>query len=173
MYLGLYLDDQPNFAIFRFVRVLRLIRILRAFRLLSGLSGVKRQLITLVLTLLSLIFLASGIVHLMENDVRQQYYLDCNYLVAAYNETCQHATYSDGGECWLPSCHANNLTYFNTEPYDYTVDDPNYCDCQANSCSATYARRDPIGLLISIYIFVQLLLTSLLILFREAFCRYL
>ena len=90
-------NGQANLSIFRFVRILRLIRILRAFRMLRGLSGVKRQLITLVLTLLSLIFLASGIVHLMENDIRQQLYLDCNYV-----------SESTG---WLPSCKQDTPTY--------------------------------------------------------------
>ena len=63
VYITLAATDTKNlkFSIFRFLRILRLIRILRAFRLLKGLSGVKRQLITLILTVLSLIFLAAGI----------------------------------------------------------------------------------------------------------------
>ena len=117
---------QTNLSIFRFVRILRLIRILRAFRMLRGLSGVKRQLITLVLTLLSLIFLASGIVHLMENDIRQQLYLDCNFV----NENTG----------WLPSCVEDKETYQYTDP-----NLPTYCDCAASSCVSAFARNDARG----------------------------
>ena len=83
--------------------------------MLRGLSGVKRQLITLVLTLLSLIFLASGIVHLMENDVAQQLLLDCNYV----NQNTD----------WKPSCRVDTIA----------ADD---CDCQENRCHEAYARND-------------------------------
>jgi len=113
-------SGQANLSIFRFVRILRLIRILRAFRMLRGLSGVKKQLITLVLTLLSLIFLASGIVHLMENDIRQQLYLDCNF-VSELTE-------------WLPSCEIDKKTYYDAD-----------CDCASSSCVPAFARNDARG----------------------------
>lgn len=41
------------------------------FKLLNGLTGVQRQLVQLSLTLSSLIFMAAGIVHMMENDLKQ------------------------------------------------------------------------------------------------------
>ena len=93
VFIGLALQDtgNANLAIFRFVRILRLARILRSFRLLGGLSGVRRQIITLVLTLMSLIFLAAGIMQLMENDVKMSTFdYECKYVSAKTN--------------WLPSC---------------------------------------------------------------------
>lgn len=60
VYIKLAIGRTKGFSTFRFLRILRLARILRAFRLLKGLTGVQRQLITLILTVLSLIFLASG-----------------------------------------------------------------------------------------------------------------
>jgi hypothetical protein len=60
VYVKLAIGRTKGFSSLRFLRILRLARILRAFRLLKGLTGVQRQLITLVLTVLSLIFLASG-----------------------------------------------------------------------------------------------------------------
>ena len=64
-------DHGVNLSVFRFVRILRLIRIMRMFKLLNGLSGVQRQLVTLSLTLVSLVFMAAGIIHIMENDLKQ------------------------------------------------------------------------------------------------------
>jgi Ion transport protein len=92
VYIGLFVGNSKNanLSIFRFIRILRLVRILRAFRVLRGLSGIQKQMITLVLTLLSLIFLASGVIQLFENDVKQQMELSCNYINAATN--------------WRPSC---------------------------------------------------------------------
>jgi hypothetical protein len=117
VYIGLAAGNKTNLAIFRFVRILRLIRILRAFRLLAGLSGIRRQMITLVLTLLSLIFLASGIVQLMENDVYQQLFLQCNYI----------SNYT----AWTPSCDPGNATFYSSD-----------CDCQENYCYAAYSSGD-------------------------------
>ena len=119
IYINMIIDggQKANLSIFRFVRILRLIRILRAFRLLSGMSGVKRQLITLVLTLLSLIFLASGIVQLMENDVVQQLYLDCNFISEA--------------TLYEPSCSISRYMYNDTS-----------CDCRENNCIKTWGRYD-------------------------------
>ena len=113
-------NQRTNFSIFRFIRILRLIRILKAFRLLSGLSGVKRQVITIILSLSSLIFLATGIVQIMENDIIQQLYLKCQFV---NSETS-----------WLPSCLETNTTFYDES-----------CDCAASSCEASYARNDLYG----------------------------
>lgn len=108
--------DAPNLSILRFLRILRLIRILRTFRMLGGSSGVKRQSITLSLAVVSLIFLAAGVVHITENEFNSMSY-DCQYV--------------------------NSLTLF--EPScapDYpTFNDPS-CDCQEHHCDAVYQSQD-------------------------------
>lgn len=116
VYVSFVTGDAPNFAIFRFIRILRLVRILRTFRILGGMSGIRRQLITLSLTLLSLTFLAAGVINVMENDVRQLNY-DCQYINANTN--------------YQPSCDPHTPTY-----------DDDTCDCSRNNCEATYSRSD-------------------------------
>ena len=119
VYIGMIFEgaSRANLSIFRFIRILRLIRILRAFRLLRGLSGIKKQVLSLILTLLSLIFMASGIVHLMENEIKQQMFINCNYI----NE----ATH------WLPSCEETIPTYYDDS-----------CDCQEFKCNPSWGRYD-------------------------------
>ena len=121
VFIGLALQDtgNANLAIFRFVRILRLARILRSFRLLGGISGSRRQVITLILTLLSLIFLAAGIMQLMENDVKMSSFdYDCKYV----NENTN----------WEPSC-SENMPVGNST-----------C-CSDFICEAIYGRYDPPG----------------------------
>jgi len=120
---------------------LRLIRILRAFRLLRGLSGVKRQIFVLILTLMSLIFLAAGIVQMLENDVRRQLLMKCLYISASTG--------------WLPSCDPNRMTYH----------DPS-CDCHGAGdfkwttyvCVGQYSTGDlrdqPSGIMVNVVFFV-------------------
>ena len=108
-----------NLSIFRFVRILRLIRILRTFKLLGGLSGVKKQIITLSLTLTSLVFMAAGVIQIMENDVKQQLEYKCNHI----------GEFTD----WQPSC----------SPY-YLSDDSS-CDCVLHNCGAYYNSGDVNG----------------------------
>jgi hypothetical protein len=121
VYITMLFADQkiPSLSLLRFIRILRLIRILRTFKMLGGLSGIKRQLITLSLTLLSLTFVAAGIVQVMENDVKQLSY-DCLYV----NE------YTD----FRPSC----------SKYLYNGDSSD-CDCMANNCIAVYSRNNARG----------------------------
>ena len=107
-----------NFSVLRFVRILRLVRILRTFKLLRGLSGIKRQLITLSLTLLSLIFMASGLIQMMENDVKQALQYDCAYV----------NRFTD----YEPSCTS-------TAPADEN------CDCLQNNCESYYRQGDVNG----------------------------
>lgn len=121
VYLTLILGDRniPNLSLLRFVRILRLIRILRTFKLLGGLSGIRRQLITLSLTLLSLTFMAAGIVQVMENDVKQLSF-DCRYI----ND---HTNYE-------PSCTYSYSSYGDPE-----------CDCEKRNCFPAYADGDSKG----------------------------
>jgi hypothetical protein len=117
-----------NLSIFRFVRILRLIRILRMFKLLNTLSGIQRQLVTLSLTLVSLIFMAAGVVHIMENDLKQTLFYSCSYTNAATN--------------WAPSCYSDS-------PYDAATDTT--CDCVSldqnidYTCVSTYQTGDKKG----------------------------
>ena len=106
-----------NLSIFRFVRILRLVRILQTFKLLGGFSGVKRQIITLSLTLSSLVFMAAGIIQIMENDVKMQLEYNCKYINAATG--------------WEPSC--------NSHIPDYELSN---CDCQPNNCHSYYNAND-------------------------------
>jgi voltage-gated potassium channel Kch len=118
VYLTLILGDRniPNLSLLRFVRILRLIRILRTFKMLGGLSGIRRQVITLSLTLLSLTFMAAGIVQVMENDVKQLSY-DCRFI----NEDTN----------FQPSCTSSYPSYSDEK-----------CDCDQNNCFAAYADGD-------------------------------
>ena len=112
-----------NLSVFRFVRILRLMRIMRMFKLLNGLSGVQRQLVTLTLTLVSLVFMAAGIIHIMENDLKQLMEYKCNYIGPGTN--------------WLPSCDASF-------PFDYSI---GTCDCVGPKykCKAVYDAADRNG----------------------------
>lgn len=116
VYIGLLTGQEINLSIFRFVRILRLIRVLRTFRLLNELSGLKRQLITLSLTLLSMSFMAAGVFHVMENQVKQLNY-DCQYINEATN--------------YRPSCLPDLDTYLDEK-----------CDCREMDCKASYQRGD-------------------------------
>lgn len=121
VYVSLMVNNNgqgPNFSVLRFVRILRLVRILRTFKLLRGLSGIKRQLITLTLTLLSLIFMASGLIQMMENDVKQALQYDCKYV----NELTNYE----------PSCTSG-------APADDS------CDCLSNNCESYYRQGDSYG----------------------------
>ena len=119
VYISLGLSQQRkvvNLSVLRFVRILRLVRILRMFKLLNGMSGVRRQMITLTLTLLSLLFMAAGIMQFMENDVRQLLDFDCLFINANTN--------------WLPSCDPN-------------MPASESCDCVRNNCQVYYSYYDP------------------------------
>ena len=109
-------DAAPNLSLLRFLRILRLVRILRTFRLLGGFSGVKRQSIALSLAMLSLIFLAAGIVNILENELNSLSF-DCQYVNAL--------------TLYEPSCEADYPSY----------DDPS-CDCRAHNCEAMYQGDD-------------------------------
>eukprot|EP00698_Gefionella_okellyi_P001064 TRINITY_DN1094_c0_g1_i2.p1 TRINITY_DN1094_c0_g1~~TRINITY_DN1094_c0_g1_i2.p1 ORF type:complete len:913 (-),score=111.43 TRINITY_DN1094_c0_g1_i2:555-3293(-) len=56
-----------NSTSLRLVRVLRILRILRVYRLLAFLSGSRRQLFTLLLTLISLVILTAALLQLVES----------------------------------------------------------------------------------------------------------
>lgn len=114
-----------SLSILRFIRILRLVRILRTFRLLGGLSGVRRQIISLSLTLLSMVFMAAGIIQLMENDVKQILYYQCTHIGHLTN--------------FEPSCSP----YFLSP--NMTANDDSGCDCLRLHCTAFYTRGDPRG----------------------------
>lgn len=60
VYITLWVNTSTRLGFLRFIRILRLVRVFRTFKVLRNLSGIKRQIISLVLTLLSMIFLAAG-----------------------------------------------------------------------------------------------------------------
>mmetsp|Transcript_3342 Transcript_3342/g.5229 ORF Transcript_3342/g.5229 Transcript_3342/m.5229 type:complete len:1450 (-) Transcript_3342:361-4710(-) len=107
-------NKATNLGFLRFVRILRLARIFRTFKALRNMSGVKRQLLSLTLTLLSMTFLAAGLVQLMENDI-EQYQFDCQYINSRTD--------------WRPSCSPSS-----------PADDS--CDCKENNCEGYYQRGD-------------------------------
>lgn len=121
-----------NLSVLRFIRILRLVRILRMFKMLNGLSGVKRQLITLTLTLLSLLFMAAGIIQFMENDVKQLLEYQCNYVgpLTDWQPSCSmSAPYSSLSACALPPAIAA----------------AGCCDCELHSCVSYYGTNDNFG----------------------------
>ena len=111
------LGKSTTLGFLRFVRILRLMRVFRTFKALRNLSGIKRQLLSLSLTLLSMTFLAAGLVQLMENDVRQYRY-DCMYI--------------NRHTLWEPSCSPSG-------PAEES------CDCEESRCQGYYLRGDPKG----------------------------
>ena len=103
----------------RCLRMLRLMRIFKSFRLVRNLSGVNRQVLILTLTLITLIFMAAGIVQLMENNIKQLNY-DCQYINEYTN--------------WKPSCS-------DTLPYnDASIS--SWCDCEEIRCHPKYIFGD-------------------------------
>ena len=110
------------FQIFRFLRVLRLLRILKAFKEIYGFDELNRQIAQLSLTLISLIFVAAGLIEMLENEVKQEMYYDCLYSTKATN--------------WEPSCSPSVPFY----------EIPS-CDCNSYDykCVSVYARSDPEG----------------------------
>lgn len=115
--------DDPKVAVaidfMRCLRMLRLMRIFKSFRLVRNLSGVNRQVLILTLTLITLIFMAAGIVQLMENDIKQMHY-DCQYINEYTN--------------WKPSC-SDILPYTDTSI-------SSWCDCETMRCHPKYIPGD-------------------------------
>jgi hypothetical protein len=116
VYIGILTGSEVNLSIFRFIRILRLVRVLRTFRLLGNLSGLKKQLITLTLTLLSLTFMAAGIINVLENDMKQLGF-KCKF--------------SNEDTNYRPSCDMKFNNY-----------DDVHCDCKQNNCRSSYTRYD-------------------------------
>jgi hypothetical protein len=122
--LGIGSSRRINLSVFRFVRILRLVRIMQTFKLLGGFSGVKRQFITLSLTLSSLVFMAAGIIQIMENDVKQAMQYSCKHI----------SSYTD----FQPSC-SNYQSLATMESLNLP------CDCISGHCHAFYNPSDPRG----------------------------
>ena len=116
LYASYLVDTRINFSIFRFIRILRLVRILKTTSVQESITRLKRHLITLLLTISCLIFMATGIFNVIENDIRQLTY-DCKFI----NEKTS----------FLPSCEADTPTYHLES-----------CDCAVNNCVGAYTRGD-------------------------------
>jgi len=100
--------DGGAYSFLQCFRVLRLIRIFKSFKLMRSTSGVKRQVIYLTVTLTSVIFLAAGVVQIIENE-----------------EQIGRCRYINALTAWAPSCSA-------TAPADIN------CDCRENNCRSDY-----------------------------------
>lgn len=107
--------DGRTLTFFQCFRVLRLIRIFKSFKLMRSTSGVRRQVIYLTVTLTSLIFLAAGVVQIIENQEQVG--------------ECQHINALTG---WIPSCTID-------APADAS------CDCHYNNCRSEYRPSDVEG----------------------------
>ena len=108
----IYPDNYATLSFFQTLRVLRLVRIFKSFKWLRNLSGVRRQVLNLTVTLCCTIFLAAGLVQIIENIYNTG---DCGYINEATN--------------WEPSCSG-------TAPAAYD------CDCEYYSCSSYYRYLD-------------------------------
>ena len=100
------------------LRILTLLKIFKNMKFTRNLSAVKRQIISLVTTLVCLIFLTAGIIQLVEN-IGNKSLSNCKYLNEATN--------------WLPSCDP-------AAPMDH-----NNCDCAQFNCHARYRLGDENG----------------------------
>jgi hypothetical protein len=116
LYSSYVFEFKIKFSIFRFIRILRLVRILSNSSFQESITRLKRHLITLLLTLLCLIFLATGIFNVIENDIKQLDY-ECKYI----NEQTSY----------LPSCSEDSPTF-----------DLDSCDCASHHCEGVYSRGD-------------------------------
>ena len=105
------------FQLFRFLRIFGLLRILKAFKKVYGLSEINRQIAQLCLTILSLIFMAAGIINLLENDLKQYWFVNCEF--------------SNFDTDYKPSCKVDS-----PDPLDGS------CDCSQHGCVSRYTRFD-------------------------------
>jgi hypothetical protein len=96
-------------------RILRLVRIFKGFKLMRNFSGVRRQVLNLTVILLSAMFLAAGIIQIIEN---QQHGEHCTFINADTN--------------WEPSCSPD-------APADQ------YCECYTHNCRGFYIPGDTQG----------------------------
>lgn len=102
---------------FRCLRIARLMRMFRTVKAIKNLNPVRRQVVNMVVTLMSMIYLAGSVIQLMEDDIFQLS-LNCSYINANTG--------------FKPSCSA----------YSFTTDN---CDCTPNNCVAVYLYHDPEG----------------------------
>lgn len=100
---------------FRCLRIVRLMRMFRTVKYIKNLNPVRRQVVNLVITLISMIYLAGSVIQLMEADLHQLE-LMCSH-INAYTH-------------WKPSCSPSQL-----------VDDET-CDCKLNNCIPFYQYGD-------------------------------
>ncbi len=108
-------SDYTRLDFLKCLRILTLLKIFKNMKFTRNLSGVKRQIISLITTLVCLIFLTAGIIQLVEN-IGNESLSNCKYINEATN--------------WLPSCDP-------TAPAN-----PNNCDCAEFNCHARYRLGD-------------------------------
>jgi hypothetical protein len=114
-----------QFSFLRFVRILRLGRILRIFQFLKDFNGIQRQIFSIILTTLCLIFLAVTILYLVENDYKQVEYR-CRYINQWTNYQPSCSEFEPSSPHSLPSPSSASST----------------CDCETYECRAVYAAGD-------------------------------
>lgn len=102
---------------FRCLRIVRLMRMFRTVKAIKNLNPVRRQVVNMVVTLMSMIYLAGSVVQLMEDDIFQLT-LNCSYI--------------NSNTGYNPSCSAAYFT-------------PDDCDCDVNNCVAVYFFHDSEG----------------------------
>lgn len=108
--------------VLRCLRILRLIRVLQGIKWVREMSGVQRQIMSLLITIVSIVFLATSAVQYVENDVHQFSY-QCQYINRQTN--------------FAPSCSpVMPLEAYLAESVTRS------CDCAVHSCESRYNAGD-------------------------------
>ena len=101
-------QGRTDLRILKFPTILRIfgvLRILRSFKKTFGLNDLTNQIVKVCLTMLSLIFVSAAVIEILESDLKQLIFYDCQYSNAATD--------------WEPSCwkskpgnnHDNSTTF--------------------------------------------------------------
>jgi hypothetical protein len=121
--LGFAIGGQAQYLNFLFsFRILKLIAIFDTYKPLKNMGGVKKQIMSLILTLVSLIFIATVVIQFFEN-LGNYNYSDCKFINANTN--------------WQPSCSS-------MFPYEYPSIAQS-CDCVVRNCRKYYIFDDNDG----------------------------
>ena len=113
----------PQFVLLNFLRCLRILRVMRMFNTLSfirTMNSVSRQILYLILAIFCILFLAAGIIQLLENETP-------NYMNPF---SCR---FINANTRWLPSCSPDHLE----------ISSP--CTCDENYCTSVYRPQDTLG----------------------------
>jgi len=122
VYFSLIDTRSSVLSILRCLRILRLIRVFQGIKWVREMGGVQRQIISLLITIVSIVFLATSVVQYVENDIHQFAY-DCEYI----NRQTE----------FEPSCSP-----VMTVAAYLAESSSNTCDCAANSCESKYNPND-------------------------------